>query len=175
MSIKAITAIAICLYVLLHMNEHCCFAEEVTSPKPPSAHDKIYYFQHRLLPQWTHESEGAFFDDLMHDRLDRLTRAALEIVGEDFSRRIQFRKYPESNGILLTFVAPAEAPECFFIYIAKTEAGFQFYTYEKTIDLFGTGVKGVLGAWSKDKVHSNLGPRTYEDTNSFAAELQKSH
>ena len=41
------------------------------------------------------------------------------------------------------------------------------------MDLFGSGDKGVVGAWSADGKHSNFGPRKYDDAESFVTDLQK--
>jgi hypothetical protein len=113
-----------------------------------------------------------FFDDLMRGNTGRLTEAATKNVGEEFSRKIQIRKYPEAKGVLLVFQPPNEPPECFFIYIIKTKDGFKFYTYEKSADIFGEGDKGVVGEWSADGTHSNLGSRKYDDFDSFVTEVQ---
>ncbi len=173
MHITKTATILLFLCAFLQVTACLCIADESTSSEKVSIHDKIYYLQHRLLPQWTHESKGAFFDDLMHDHPEKLLKAASEIVGEEFSRRLLVRKYNEFNGVLLTFQTPNEPPECYFIYIVKAKDGFKFYTYEKTMDLFGSGDKGVVGAWSADGKHSNFGPRKYDDADSFVTELQK--
>ena len=162
----------LCLFVFFNVAACLCFAEDNISSDKTSVHQNIYYFQHRLLPKWTFESQGAFFDDLMNGNLDKLIQAASEIVGDDFSQRIIIKKYDESNGVLLTFPAPQEPPECFFIYIFKRKDGFRFYTYENTIDLFGSGVKGAVCEWSEDRTHKNWGSRNYNDSDSFVSELQ---
>ena len=162
------------LSVFFQIAECLCIAEDTVSSEKPSIHQQIYYFQHRLLPKWTHESKGMFFNDLMHDHTEKLVAAASEIVGKEFSRKISIQKYAEAKGVLLTFPQPKEPTECFFIYIVKTGDGFRFYTYEKTEDLFGSGDKGVVGEWSADRTHSNFGSRKYDDADSFVAELQKS-
>jgi hypothetical protein len=173
MHITKTTTIVLFLFVFLQVTEYFCIADDSISSKEASIHEKIYYFQHLLLPQWTFESKGAFFDDLMHDHPDTLIKAASEIVGEEFSQKLSVRKYNEFNGVLLTFQTPNETPECYFIYIVKEKDGFKLYTYEKTMDLFGSGNKGVVGGWSADGKHSNFGPRKYDDADSFITELQK--
>lgn len=35
----------------------------------PTESQKIYFLQHRLLPEWTYESDGRFFDDLARVKL----------------------------------------------------------------------------------------------------------
>jgi hypothetical protein len=108
----------------------------------------------------------------MHDRPDRLLKGASEMVGEEFSAKISVRKFVEADGVLLTFSPPNEPYQCFFIYIAKTEDGFRFYTYENSLDLFGSGDKAVIGEWSPDGKHGNYGPRKYVNADSFVTEVQ---
>ena len=43
-------------------------AEE--KPAEPSLRDRIYHFEHRLLPRWTHGTQGAFFSDLSKGTAD---------------------------------------------------------------------------------------------------------
>jgi hypothetical protein len=140
----------------------------------PTMHDRIYFFEHRLLPQWTHKTKGAFFDDLMNDRTEKMKSAAVEIVGEEFWKGITIRKFNERKAVLLIFPIPKETPEYYFVYIASTENGYKYFTYEKTFDLQGTGNKGVVGAWSMDGSHINMGARKYEDVDSFISEIEKS-
>lgn len=147
-------------------------AENSASSKEVTMGQRIYYFQHRLLPKWTHESNGMFFHDLMNGHFERLIAAAKNIVGEEFAKQIEVQKYAEAGGVLIRFPRPTVAPECFFVYIVKTESGFRFHTYEKTVDLYGSGDKGVVGEWSADGKHLNFGPRKYEDSDSFVSELQ---
>jgi hypothetical protein len=138
-----------------------------------SIHQKIYQFQHRLLPKWIHESKGAFFDDLMQGKTGRFIEAATKIVGEEFAKEIRIRKYHEAKGVLLVFQPPNEPPECSFIYIVKADDGFRFFTYEKSADIFREGDKGVVGEWTADGTHLNIGSRKYDDADSFVSELQE--
>ena len=160
MRVKAAT-IVLLLLVLFQMTQHHCHAEEKAASEAPSIHQKIYYFEHRLLPHWTYDSQGAFFDDLMNDRIDHFIATATKVVGEEFSKKITIRKYPKSNGLLMTFGTPGKLT--FGVTVKKVEGGFKFFTYEKTVDFFGKGDKGVVGTWSKDNEHGNLGARKYED------------
>jgi len=166
--------IALFLSISFQTTECLCKPESAVSPEKPSMHQRIYSFQHRLLPKWTHESKGVFFDDLMQGNTGKLMEAAAKMVGEDFSKKIEIWKYPEAKGVLLVFPTPNETLECFFIYIVKTKDGFRFYTYEKTSDLFGDGDKGVVGEWTANGRHNNFDSRKYDDVESFVTELQKS-
>lgn len=166
--------IAIFIALFWQTTECLSMPKNSASSGDVSVHQKIYHFQHRLLPKWTHESKGVFFDDLMAGNTDRLLAAATKHVGEDFSKKIEIRKYPEANGVLLIFPTPNETPECFFIYIVKAKSGFRFFTFEKTSDLFGDGDIGVVGEWTADGTHNSFDSRKYDDIESFVTELQKS-
>ncbi|MBS1196972.1 MAG: hypothetical protein H6R18_757 [Proteobacteria bacterium] len=161
-----------CCMALLAING-ACLAQEPA--KEPTMKDRIYFFQHRLIPQWTHQSGGAFFNDLNAGKSEKLIEAATKIVSPEFAAAISVKKYPDKNGILIRFAVPVEVPQCYFAYIYKdkNDNKFSLYTYEKTLDLLKEGNKGVVGLWSAEGGHSNLGARTYEDPESFVGEVQK--
>ena len=162
----------VCCMALLTING-ACLAQEPA--KEPTMKDRIYFFQHRLIPQWTHQSEGAFFNDLNSGKSEKLIEAATKIVSPEFAAAISIKKYPDENGVLIKFAAPVEVPQCYFIFIYKDKnsSKFSLYAYEKTHDLLKEGNKGVVGQWSAEGGHSNLGARTYEDPESFVSEVQK--
>ena len=150
-----------------------CLGEEPA--KEPTMKDRIYFFQHSLIPQWTHQSDGAFFNDLNSGKSGKLLDAATKIVSPEFAAAISTKNYPDANGVLLKFAAPVEPPQCYYIYIQKDKNGtkFSLYAYEKTHDLLKEGNKGVVGQWSAEGGHGNFGARTYEDAESFVTEVQK--
>jgi hypothetical protein len=137
--------IKITLIQILFFVAAVCHADDTKTQSEPSRHDKIYHFQHRVLPRWTHLTEGKFYNDLRNGNYDILLAAASKIVGEEFSKKIIIRRYNDSNGVLLIFPAPVEPPECYFIFITKVKNEYRIFTYEKTLDLFGSGNKGVVG------------------------------
>jgi len=149
-----------------------CNADDTTTQSEPSRHDKIYHLQHRLLPRWTYSTKGKFYKDLLNGDYDILLTAASKIVGKEFSKKIIIRRCIDSNGVLLIFPTPVETPECYFIFITKVKNGYRFFTYEKTVDLFGSGNKGAVGEWTSEGKHKNLGPRKYEDAEHFIKDLK---
>jgi len=62
---KIITVIFFLTIINLNLYQ-VCNAEESKVSDEPTTHDKIYFFQHTLLPKWTHNSNGRFFDEFMH-------------------------------------------------------------------------------------------------------------
>lgn len=169
-----VTGILAAFATLLTISAHCLAAGEAQTKDPGERQERTYFFQHRLIPEWTHRTRGAFFDDLNADRLERLIEAASKVVSPEFAAAITVRKYPEARGVLISFPAPAAPPECYYIYIHRVGDGatFSLFTYEKTLDLLERGHKGVVGSWSADKAHGNLGPRTYDDPDSFVRDVQ---
>ena len=137
----------------------------------PSHHDRIYYFQHRLLPDWVHNSNGQFFSDLESGIHSKILDAAKEIVDVEFSEALRIESIPEKKAHLITFQTPIETPECFFILIKKEDKGFAFYTLEKSFDLFGKGYQSVVGMWTPEGVHLNLGERKYITLDEFLDEI----
>jgi hypothetical protein len=140
-----------------------------------TTHDKIYFFEHRLIPQWVHDTNGAFFSDLVNGEHAQLLAFASQVVSSEFSEGISIITYPEKASFLIRFPEPGEPPECFFIYVQKNEDSetFSLYTYEKTLELGEGGFKGVVGSWSADKSHANQGPRSYDDAASFISDVEE--
>jgi|GEM_PF-1878340 len=173
MKTKIIRFLVFCT-ALLTINASC-LADEQTQTKEPTKSQKVYYLQHKLIPKWVHQSGGAFFNDLNSGKYEKLIEAASQIVSSEFSAAISIKKYPDENGVLISFAAPAEPPECYYIYIYRenNDNKFSLFTYEKTYDQFKKGHKGVVGQWTAEMAHKNLGPRTYEDLDSFVGDVKK--
>lgn len=117
---------------------------------------KIYAFEHRTLPKWTHGSDGAFYTDLASGHAEQLIAKANEFLGTDFGAAIRLRVLQEPEAVLITFPAPTKPPHCFFAAVVKTKDGFRYVTAEKTEDLMGEGLKAVLGEWTADGAHRLL-------------------
>ena len=166
---------AICLFSLLWAVVAATLPVTVTAdekkPEQLTISQRTYYFEHRLLPKWTHGSKGAFFADLCSGGTTRLKAAAAEIVGKEFADKLIVRPLPGTQQVLLTFQAPSESPLCFFAIIEKTGETFHYITLELTEDILGDGTKSVVGEWSVDGGHLNRGGRKYSDVDSFLAEI----
>lgn len=132
----------------------------------------IYFFEHRLLPKWTFTSEGRLYDDLVLGNLETFKQAASEIVTPEFADQLTIKPVENESAILITFPQPRQLTHCFYVLILKTGDTFAYYTYEKTMS-FGEqdGVKGVVGMWSEDGAHSNLGPRNYTSAEDFISDI----
>lgn len=157
------------LCVLLACSASVAAASAAPASEPTAA-EKIYYFQHRLLRDWTHGTQGAFFDDLRKGATDRLVSAATQYLGKESAQKLVVRALPDAPAVLLTFPSPAKPPECFFVLILKVEDGYRYLTLEMAEDLLGNSTKSVAGEWTKAGSHLNFGPRTYADEKSFLAE-----
>lgn len=131
-------------------------AEAAAEPTP---HQKLYYFEHRLLPKWAHRTQGAFYDDLQAGRVDRLQEAAREIVGPEFAAALAVEVVEAPAGVLVTFAAPAERGDCYFAFIAKVGEGYRFFTYEKAMSITGQDIEACIAEWGEDGGHRNFGFR----------------
>ncbi|MGQ8364806.1 hypothetical protein [Glaciecola sp. 1036] len=153
-------------------------SQNLTSQTPESAVDnvpeseRVYFFQHRILPEWTFTTEGLFFEDLIRGEFSKLKQAATDIVSKDFAENLDVLQIPTKDAVLITFPEPRGLTNCFFVIIQRTNNSFSYYTYEKTMS-FGDDdhFKGVVGTWSSEGSHGNLGPRTYTSPANFIEDV----
>jgi hypothetical protein len=123
----------------------------------PTQHQKRYYFEHRLLPKWTHHSNGAFFADLQAGKLERVRDVAEKIGGAGFAAKIVVENVKEPEGVLLGLAEPAQPVECFFVFVAKVGERCRYFTFEKAEDILGQGIVACIGEWDVDGRHNNFG------------------
>lgn len=148
--------------------------EAAETKSEPTTQQKIYYFQHKLLPKWTFESNGQFLDDLLNGRLAQLEQAASEIVSPEYYSKIMVMPLDEKKAVAISFPSPEYPAHCFYALIVNDGQGFSYYTYEKTLNLFGEeDMAGVVGGWGKEGGHHNYGPRAYTDLDSFIKDVLK--
>ncbi|MEN7343044.1 MAG: hypothetical protein AAAFM81_08865 [Pseudomonadota bacterium] len=131
---------------------------------------RVYYFQHRMMPQWLFESNGEFFNDMMLGYRMSLRDAAEEVVDADFAGALHVDYNETYDAVLFSFEAPDSPPNCFFVALQRTNDGFRFITYESTIPL-DDDVVGVVGEWRENGNHGNLGPRSYRTLEAFADDM----
>ncbi len=132
-------------------------AAEAPKAEEPTPYQKSYYLQHRLFPQFTHSSGGAFHADLVARNLGRLSKALTDLLGE---RAKQLRVEVEEEGALVLIIMPAplEPVECYYAAVLKPQkGGYRYLTLEKTHELEGTGIKACLCEWTPDSKHLNHG------------------
>ena len=133
---------------------------------------KVYFFQHKLLARWVFESDGNFLKDLLFGNDLQMFQAATEIVSEDYAQNIQVVPFQKENAVLLIFPEPNFPANCYFAIIRATDQGHSYTTYEKTFKFSeDDAFVGVVGSWDAEGGHSNHGPRTYADSDSFVAEI----
>ncbi len=144
---------------------------------PPSQNEipqskKVYFFQHKILPEWTFTTDGKFYSDLLMGNLSKLKTAATEVVSAEYASGLKSKVIANENAVLITFPKPEGLTNCFFVLIKKSENSFAFYTYEKTLS-FGEDdkVAGVVGSWSEEGNHGNHGGRTYSKAADFIADI----
>ncbi|MBI2518500.1 MAG: hypothetical protein HYV95_16595 [Opitutae bacterium] len=150
-----------------------CSAEQERPEMTPQ--QRIYYFEHMLLPRWTHESEGAFPADMEKGNTSGLMRVAAEIAGREFADALQVRALPEPAGALIVFAKPTRVTECYAVAVLRDESGFRYFTLELAEEGIGEGIKSFLCEWTYKAgklAHANLGGRSYVDEARFAADLR---
>lgn len=136
--------------------------------------ESVYYLQHRLLPHWTYTTEGGFYRDLLEGDMSRLKEAAAEMVSQDYADSIASKAVHDGNAILITFPAPKAFANCYYVLIVKNADDYEYFTYEKTMSFSKDDpVVAVLGHWSADGEHGNLGGRTYRAADAFVMDVLK--
>jgi hypothetical protein len=166
--------IALSLIGSVAFSPRLALAEAPASPSQPepTAHQRIYYFEHKILPAWVHKSEGAFYSDLGHGETQQLTDTATRVIGKDFANGIKIRKIDKPDGFLIAFPKPKEAPECFFAAVLKDGSEYHYVTLELGEDIVGDGAKTFLCEWASDGRHLDYGPRKFDDEAHFLSELE---
>lgn len=145
------------------------FSRGDPAPQPePTPHQKAYYLEHRLLPQFTHKSEGRFYSDLEANKTAKLDVILKDYLGAGASAtKIEVVK--ESNLVIVELPEPKEPVECYYVAIAKVERGYRYFTLEKTEDIMNTGVKACFCEWSSTGSHLNMGPTSDVSKGGFKA------
>jgi len=171
--IVIVIPIAVIVFGLVGLNTRT--VDEYGPSDPAIASDDIYLLEHRIIPDWTHNTDGEFFADLLAGNYERLRAAAAEVVSNEFAESITIEKTQESDGVLIKFPEPTGLIECYFAYVTtgKNVGTYLYFTYEKTEDEANRGVVGVIGGWSQDLDHIYYGPRTYSDADSFVFDVRE--
>lgn len=134
--------------------------------------EKVYFFQHKILPEWTFTTDGKFYEDLLKGDLSHLKMAATEVISSDYAQGISSKIIKDSDSVLIKFPQPKAMSNCFFVLILKNKGEFSFYTYERTMNFGGDDpVIGVVGSWSSEGSHGNLGGRTYSNASDFVSDI----
>lgn len=136
-------------------------------------HQGTYDFQHKLLPEWTHHSNGQFYAMLAAGDTERMRAAATEFVDAEYAAAIEVTPITGEDAFLLTFPEPKTTPLCYYAIIHKLEDGtFGYITYEKAfVTREDQPYVGVVGSWSGDGAHGNYGPRTYSTADEFVEDI----
>lgn len=139
----------------------------VEAQHEPSPQERRYHFEHRLLPKWTHTTDGAFFSDLREGQPRRLIEAAADIVSSDYAAAIKVTPLSDENRVLISFAPPEDMAACYHVLIVRSDEGYRYLTLELTEDMLGDGTRSVFGGWTAEGGHRNFGARKYSDAESF--------
>lgn len=143
---------------------------DVEESDEPPRDRKVYYFQHRLIPDWLYNTEGKFFEDLKDNYSQPLFNAAQDIIDVEFGSNLKIEYIPEKDAVLFIFEKPKAPANCFYAIAQRVNDGYLYTTYENTFP-FGDDVYGVVGGWSKEGSHLNMGPRTYKSESEFVQDI----
>ena len=145
-------------------------ATEIDKKSDVPLKERVYFYQHKLLPHRTHKSDGKFFKDLLNGNYSNLLGSAKRIVSPEYANGISVKKLDQDqgvHGILLVFPEPKEYAEIYYAFVGRYDSNNFYLTFEKTNDKHNTGAVGVVGAWLSNNGRYSDGPRTYEDFTSF--------
>ncbi|PTB88457.1 hypothetical protein C9927_04080 [Pseudidiomarina aestuarii] len=137
----------------------------------------IYQFQHRILPEWTHHSDGQFYDELRAGDDSYFREVATEILGEDYANSIEIQSIENEEAVLINFPEPKSFTHCYAVLILKNPNfegavdTFQYITLEKTLPHDDHPRLAVLGNWNAEGSHGNFGARTYTDAQTFLEDV----
>lgn len=132
-------------------------ANAYSRPRASSADEreqKVYAFEHRLTPRWTHDAEAALYADLRDGRVDQYRAAAREVVDERFADALIVRPFEDLPAVLITFEPPHTPPRCHFAAVVRTADGFRYFTLEKSLGL--QEMNAAFCEWTKDGAHHLL-------------------
>lgn len=157
----------------------CATFNSINSSKSTSLSEqpiskKIYYLQHKLIPNWVFNSMGVFFEEMKKGNDSSLIKVTIDIVNEEYAKGLIVNPDIDSNAILITFPEPKEYINCFYAIVQKCGNDFTYTTYEKTIDI-GGGFIGVVGGWDNKGSHLNFGPREYKSSSEFVNDVLKNN
>ena len=150
-----------------------CTPQTIKSSQNQEESRQVYILQHKIIPKLLYDNEISFYKDLSQGDEQKFRQLVTKVIDQNYSTALQIKKVLPFNGILLTFPEPQTMPHCYYALIAKTKEGYFYFTYEKTFQLGGDDVVGVVGAWTKEGNHMNFGPRTYHyNEDQFLADIQ---
>lgn len=100
---------------------------------------ELYDFQHKLLPEWTHHSNGEFYADLINGEHRPLRDAAEEMIDLEYSEAIVIQIINNADAVLITFPEPKSITHCYYVLIQKIPGvdgaldTFEYITLEKNV------------------------------------------
>jgi hypothetical protein len=153
-------------------------------PGPPAepsapARQVHYVFAHRVLPGMAHARpelldllrgpEGDDFLDHVWRDLHLKAGAPPPAASPGRSRE----RAGEHEVLLVTMPPPEVCPEAAFVALVPLPAGLRVFALELSVSLRGEPVPWVLGEWTKDGSHLNLGPRGPCTPEAFLAAIRE--
>lgn len=157
-------SVAMLLAAALSLSVHAAPKEN----DPEKRSKNVYIFEHALLPNLTHRSDGELFKQLQGGSLAKTRALAAEFVDAEFAGALKLTTIKAGVAYGITFEAPLEPPHCHHALVVKRGDAFEYFTLEMSFEQ-----KTALCGWTKDGKHLNMGFRDYTDLKSFAKDAMK--
>ena len=170
------TLIALSICVCVHGAGAAKKEQEKEPKKEQSRHEKIYQFQHKVLPLVLFEAGGAFYEllsDFSGENAAKFANAVAGAVDVEFAKATTVKKIAGHDAVLITFPKPEKAPQCYYVIISNTKGLLRYITLEMATDILGIGTKTALCEWIASGQHLNRGTKKYTDAESFIVDALK--
>jgi hypothetical protein len=142
--------------------------------RQPGEKDNLYTLHHQVIPGILFSDSGsAFFNDLFNGNTARFMSIVEKLSGKTYAAgmKVSAERHPEFDMVLISFPEPAEMPLLYHAALVRKEGAFRYLTLEKTVDFSKNGSRACLCDWTKEHVHRNYGPRSYDGLKPFREEV----
>jgi hypothetical protein len=150
-------------------------AEEaaIKEHKLRARNEGVYQYQQELLPSWILRAGERAFSRFESGIPQELIRGATELVDANFAESMQLKSYPAKKLYIIVFETPARSSQCYLSAFKAEDSGFNYFTLEKGLSVFGVGDESVLWVMGSDGERVKLGARSYTDVAGFVSELEQ--
>jgi hypothetical protein len=149
-------------------------AEEAGKTAVTQEKDTIYALHHMIIPGILFSENGSrFFNDLFTGNTTPFLGIVEGPLGKAYASGIKIvpEHFKELDIVMISFPAPVTEPLCNHAALVRTGSTFRYITLEAGNDIAKDGTKTFLCEWTAEHAHKNYGPRKYDTSKEFKAEL----
>jgi hypothetical protein len=149
-------------------------AEEAGASAVKQEKETIYALHHMIIPGILFSENGSrVFNDLFTGYTAPFIGIVEGPLGKTYSSGIKIvpEHFKEFDIVMISFPAPVTEPLCTHAALVKTGSTFRYITLETGNDIAGDGTRTFLCEWTAEHAHKNYGPRKYDTSKDFRAEL----